>query len=43
MNWHQTTVGEIITTKKGFAFKSAKYVKKGVPIVRVSDYTLDSI
>lgn len=43
MSWHQTTVGEIITTKKGFAFKSAKYVKKGVPIVRVSDYTLDSI
>lgn len=43
MSWHETTVGEIITTKKGFAFKSSKYVNKGVPIVRVSDYTMNSI
>lgn len=43
MSWTKTTVGEIITTQKGFAFKSSKYVDKGVPIVRVSDYTLDSI
>lgn len=43
MSWKKTSVGEIITTKKGFAFKSSKYVNKGVPIVRVSDYTLDSI
>lgn len=43
MSWTETTVGEVITTKKGFAFKSSKYVENGVPIVRVSDYTLDSI
>ena len=43
MSWIETTMGEIVTTKKGFAFKSTKYVDKGIPIVRVSDYTSDSI
>ena len=43
MNWQKTRLGNIITTKKGFAFKSAKYVDSGVPIVRVSDFTSDSI
>lgn len=43
MSWNETTIGELITTRKGFAFKSSKYVKSGVPVVRVSDYTLDSI
>lgn len=43
MSWTETTVGQIITTIKGFAFKSSKYVNKGAPIVRVSDYTSDSI
>lgn len=43
MSWKETTIGDIVTTKKGFAFKSTKYVDKGVPVVRVSDYTLDSI
>ncbi|SHI75963.1 type I restriction enzyme, S subunit [Anaerovibrio lipolyticus DSM 3074] len=43
MNWHETILGKNITTKKGFAFKSTKYVDSGVPIVRVSDFTSDSI
>lgn len=43
MKWKKVTVGDITTTKKGFAFKSSKYVEKGVPIVRVSNYTADSI
>lgn len=43
MSWEKTTVGEIVTTRKGYAFKSSKYVNKGVPVVRVSDYTMDSI
>lgn len=43
MSWKETSVGEIITMKKGFAFKSSQYVNNGVPIVRVSDYTMDSI
>ena len=43
MKWERKTLGEIITTKKGFAFESSRYVDSGVPVVRVSDFTLDSI
>ena len=41
--WKEVKLGECITTKKGFAFKSALYTPKGVPVVRVSDFTLNSI
>ncbi len=41
--WKKVKLGECITTKKGFAFKSAQYVDKGIPVVRVSDFTLNSI
>jgi len=41
--WKKVKLGECITTKKGFAFKSALYTPKGVPVVRVSDFTLNSI
>ncbi len=43
MSWNRVTVGELVSTKKGFAFKSDLYVESGVPIVRVSNFTLDSI
>ena len=43
MSWDRVTVGELVSTKKGFAFKSDLYVESGVPIVRVSNFTLDSI
>lgn len=43
MKWKTTKVGNIITTKKGFAFKSSRYIDSGIPIVRVSDFTTDSI
>ncbi|MBL7710225.1 MAG: restriction endonuclease subunit S [Chitinophagaceae bacterium] len=36
-------LGELITHKKGFAFKSKDYSTIGVPIVRVSDLTEDSV
>ena len=41
--WKKVKLGDCITTKKGFAFKSALYKSKGVPVVRVSDFTLNSI
>ncbi len=41
--WKKVKLGECITTKKGFAFKSVHYTSEGVPIVRVSDFTLNSI
>ncbi len=43
MSWTRIFVGSIIATKKGFAFKSGEYVDSGVPIVRVSNFTSDSI
>jgi type I restriction enzyme S subunit len=41
--WKKVKLGDCITTKKGFAFKSQQYVDNGIPVVRVSDFTLDSI
>jgi len=45
MSCEQNTVllGELISHKKGFAFKSNDYVDVGVPVVRVSNFTDDSI
>lgn len=37
------TIEEHITTLKGFAFKSAWYTETGFPIVKVSDFTQDSV
>jgi type I restriction enzyme S subunit len=34
---------ELITHKKGFAFKSKDYVTNGVPVIRVSNFTDDTI
>lgn len=37
------TLGELIETQKGFAFKSAWFSKQGRKIVKVSDFTSNSI
>ena len=37
------TLGDFITTQKGYAFKSAWYTGEGHPIVKVSDFTADSV
>lgn len=36
-------LGTLVTHKKGFAFKSKDYTRTGVPVVRVSNFTWDSI
>lgn len=41
--WKVMQLSELITTKKGYAFKSAWYEDKGVPVARVSDFTDNSI
>lgn len=43
MSWDKVKLGNYVNTLKGFAFKSAKYTNKGVPIVRASNFTMDSI
>lgn len=42
-NWQVITLDEIVTHQKGFAFKSNDYIDFGVPVVRVSNFTMDSI
>lgn len=36
-------LGDLIIHQKGFAFKSVDYQKNGIPVVRVSNFTDDSI
>ena len=42
-DWKEYTLGELITHKKGFAFKSKDLVASGHPIVKVSNFTNDSV
>jgi type I restriction enzyme S subunit len=39
----KAALGEVVTTQKGYAFKSAWYTDSGRPIVKVSDFTDDSV
>jgi type I restriction enzyme S subunit len=41
--WAKSRLGDLITYKKGFAFKSKDYLNVGVPVIRVSNFTDDSI
>ena len=41
--WKVVKLGDLISTKKGNAFKSSWYQETGVPVVRVSDFTDNSI
>jgi type I restriction enzyme S subunit len=36
-SWVSATLGEVCKLKNGFAFKSEKYRKVGIPVVRISD------
>lgn len=42
-NWEKKNLGGLIDTQKGYAFKSDWYQNHGVAIVRVSDFTDNSI
>ena len=42
-DWQEVKLRECISTLKGFAFKSKWYQPDGIPIVRVSDFTDNSI
>lgn len=43
MEVREVKLGDIITYNKGYAFKSNEYANKGKMVVRVTDFTLDSI
>lgn len=42
-NWSEVTLNECISTLKGYAFKSEWYLSHGIPLVRVSDFTENSV
>jgi restriction endonuclease S subunit len=41
--WERTRLGDLVETQKGYAFKSGWYCGTGRPIVKVSDFTHDSV
>jgi len=43
MSVNTSTLGEFINTQKGFAFKSAWFCETGRPIVKVKDFTSNSV
>jgi type I restriction enzyme S subunit len=43
LNWETKNLGDCVTHQKGFAFKSSDFINEGCLIVRVSNFTSDSI
>jgi type I restriction enzyme S subunit len=43
MSWERQKLGDLVQTQKGYAFKSAWYQETGRPIVKVSDFTEESV
>lgn len=43
VGWDVITLGDLINYKKGFAFKSEEYCSEGARVVRVSNFTKNSI
>ena len=43
METKEVKLGDIVKYNKGYAFKSSEYTDEGVMVVRVTDFTLDSI
>lgn len=42
-NWKTVTIGDFLSHRKGFAFKSTQYTTEGRKIARVSNFTQRSI
>lgn len=36
-DWITCTLGELLTLKNGFAFKSSNYISEGIPVIRIGD------
>lgn len=43
IDWEISNLGDIVTYKKGFAFKSVNFCNKGIRVIRISDTTYNSI
>lgn len=45
-DWTECLLGDLLTLKNGYAFKSSKYVKSGIPVIRIgdiNDWTVDVV
>ena len=42
-NWQTVIIGDFLSHRKGFAFKSNQYKKEGRKVARVSNFTKRSI
>lgn len=45
-DWTECSLGDLLTLKNGYAFKSSKYVKSGIPVIRIgdiNDWTVDVV
>jgi type I restriction enzyme S subunit len=36
-DWEKCSLGDLLTLKNGFAFKSSKYITEGIPVIRIGD------
>lgn len=36
-DWTECSLGDLLTLKNGFAFKSSKYIAEGIPVIRIGD------
>jgi type I restriction enzyme S subunit len=43
MNFETVTLGDLVKHKKGFAFKTKDYCETGIPVIKVSNFTNNSI
>ncbi|WP_127069006.1 restriction endonuclease subunit S [Veillonella sp. 3891] len=41
--WEQRKLGEVASLRGGYAFKSGKFLKKGIPVIRISNILSDGI
>ena len=42
-SWEQRKLGEVASLRGGYAFKSGKFLKKGIPVIRISNILSDGI
>ncbi len=42
-DWEQRKLGEVASLRGGYAFKSGKFLKKGIPVIRISNILSDGI
>jgi len=42
-SWKEVELGDVLKLKGGFAFKSENFIKKGIPIIRISNFNNNDV